>query len=176
MKYFLLIISFAIPGFLFSCKKKEDSNADDTEPNDTAKAYWIPNWATDTLVGVGINPENPSDTLDVIFSFKRDDTTLINYDGADYYIWLSRPNGGSGLWFENNSNEYDNVIISTTAFDITTSVLSGTACSITPSQYTNAGGGVTTQYQTIKLVPPHLPFATWVTDGFYSTQNKSMLP
>ncbi|HEU0227247.1 MAG TPA: hypothetical protein VFQ86_05895 [Arachidicoccus soli] len=142
--------------------------------NSVSAAHWIPNWKTDTLVGVGI------DSFDVIYTLKKGDTSMINYKGGYYYIWAQCPTvnpNNDPDWFEDNAKMYDFVCIGPRAFD-TSSIIAGNAfCSVMPPRYYNKAYNTWHAQDFVLMVNPlKPPFPEWVNAGIYSTYYKYLLP
>ncbi|HET8572979.1 MAG TPA: hypothetical protein VFL76_03825 [Edaphocola sp.] len=150
--------------------------------NSVASAHWIPNWQNDTLVGSGSNPNatDPYDNMDVIYTIKKGDTSIIQYHGSKYYIWAqcpyTTPNNYPN-WFEDNSKSYVWIYIGVHPFDMSSTITGSALCGVTPPKYYNEEYNTWhTQDFVIMINPLKPPFPEWVYMGFYTSANKWWLP
>lgn len=149
--------------------------------NSVASAHWIPNWTTDTLVGMGTNPNANGilDNLDIIYTIKRGDTSLINYHGSQYYIWAQCPYtvpNNYPNWFKDNQRNYVWVYIGSSPFNVNTAITGSAFCGVNPPKYYNQQYNTWhTQDFVLMINPMKPPFPEWVYMGFYSSSYKSFL-
>lgn len=188
MKRILIAAAFAIIA-MASCGTGDEPTPDDPNnpdnPNPTpsvAASHWIPNWESDTLVGWGNNPNatNAADNLDIIYSIKRGDTSLIEYNGVEYYVWAQCPFTNPEDypdWWGDNKQSYVWVCIASQPFDTGSAIIFSALNSVMPSKYYNENYNEWhDQEQVMLLNPKKPPFPSWVYMGSYSTENKSLLP
>lgn len=185
MKKTVIIIATAM--LFAACNKETTLQPNTPAPNpapasaQVAAAHWIPNWQNDTIVGEGNNPSSVDewDNLDIMYTIKRGDTSLIRYHGTEYYVWIQCPYTEPDDypdWFKKDQKSYSWVFIGETPFDVSSAVTGSSLCSVTPPKYYDKSYNKWHEQEfTLMLNPQKPPFAEWVYMGFYTSYYKQFL-
>lgn len=115
-------------------------------PASNSGLYWIPNWQTDTLLGMLM----PSQEWDTMYSYSRNDTSFVNYKGVEYYIWIDT----KYTPYKENNEAYPLCYVGTTAMNNDNSL---TSCSVIVGKWYNYNYNewhTSRQSVTLTLKPP----------------------
>lgn len=156
MKNILLLI-FSIVVFA-SC----NSNNNNNNVNPAKVYYSVPNWQTDTLIGVW--QTGAITNRDTIYSFTANSKSYIKYKGIQYEVKAYMFNNAS---FQQNAQHYLADIFTMNGAQLNTVYTDGAE----PGKYyDNAFSTWKVNYQSIQA--KHPPFSDSVVGGLYSTVYK----